>query len=181
MGVRLGKALLNVGAKNQLANAERQVVSRRPGTLDKEGLERLPTSNMIAASEMMKAKHAEVVERDTFDPELGKHLATLTGSIQHHSDFVLPKRAEAEYVDSLPRIETHVMGEILAFAHDEYYAGNHTVPQAHTVAERFEVDEAVVAEILRYNGLAQTVGRVDEGEKITLGLWAYDRPNDSNE
>lgn len=175
MGLRLGKSLLNVGAKNQLANAERQVASRRPGTLSTENLERLPTSNMIAASEMMKERNAEIVN-SVYDPELGKNLGMLTGTIHQHSDFVLPKRAETEYIDNLPRIETRVMGEILAFARDEFYSKECTIPSSAVVAEKFGVDETVASDLLRYNGLAQTVDRVDEGEKIILGLWPYDRP-----
>ena len=178
MGVKLSKKALQVATKNQLANAERQVASRRPGTLDKSGLERLPTSNMINASEQMLSENKHVIG-EGYNTELGKNLETLTGSILQSSDFVLPQRSNPAMISSLPRVERTTAAAMLEYTKKYYKSNSQTFPDSTALAKEFDVDEEVEATLLKYHAVASTVDRVDGGQAISLGLWPYPRPDGS--
>ena len=173
-GVKLSKKALKAATKNQLANAERQVASRRPGTLDKGGLERLPTSNMISASEKMLNENKFVID-EGYNPELGKNLRSLTSSILQTSDFVLPQRAKPEVMDSLPRVERTTAAAILEYTKNYYNDNSQSLPDNGTIAQKFNVEKEVAATLLKYHAVASTVERVDGGQAISLGLWPYPR------
>ena len=178
MGVKLSKKALQAATNNHLANAERQVASRRPGTLDKGGLERLPTANMINASEKMLNENKFVVD-EGYNPELGKNLAALTGSIVQTSDFVLPQRAKPEMMNSLPRVERTTAADILRYTKDHYNDNSQSLPDVSTIVQKFNIKKEVAETLLRYHAVASTVERVDGGQAIRLGLWPYPRPDNT--
>ena len=172
MGVKLSKKALQVATKNQLPNAERQVASRRPGTTDKGGLERLPTSNMISASEKMLSENKHVLD-EGYNVELGKNLESLTGAILQTSDFVLPQRSNPEMINSLPRVERKTAAAILEYTKNYYIGNAQTFPEASTIIEKFNVEKEVAATLLKYHAIASTVERVDGGQPISLGWVAH--------
>ena len=180
MGQKVAKSALKASTKQTLANVERAVASRRPTTLTKDQIERLPTSNTIRATEELKDDETyqiQAMKDQEYNDTLVKNMEALHGAIQSKQDHVIKEKndGKGKLLDTISdkKLKTKIVQEKLEYRHKYYTENNYQLPYINNLSEKYVMDKDVVNLLLKYHALSDNVNTVEGDEIVTLGLWPY--------
>ena len=180
MGQKVAKSALKASTQQTLANVERAVASRRPTTLTKDQIERLPTSNTIRATEELKDDETyqiQAMKGQEYNDTLVKNMEALHGAIQSKQDHVIQEKndGKGKLLDTISdkKVKTKIVQEMLEYSHKYYTENNYQLPDINNLSERYAMDKDVVNLLLKYHALSDNVNTVEGDEIVTLGLWPY--------
>ena len=160
MGQKVAKSALKASTKQTLANVERAVASRRPTTLTKDQIERLPTSNTIRATEELKDDETyqiQAMKDQEYNDTLVKNMEALHGAIQSKQDHVIKEKndGKGKLLDTISdkKVKTKIVQEMLEYSHKYYTENNYQLPDINNLSERYAMDKDVVNLLLKYHAL----------------------------